>query len=106
MADSAVTWRIGAKDERAGLNQALARLVLANQRRRLAISLGRLARIHSADAPPKLSSDSEVTRAKIARIRGILRADIQVTRAKIARIKAILRTSGAEVVDHLDDTEA
>jgi hypothetical protein len=68
-----------------GLNQALARLVLANQRRRLAISLRRLARIDSADAPPKLSSD------------------IEVARAKIARIKEILRDYGEEVDHHPDD---
>jgi hypothetical protein len=86
-----------------GLNQALARLVLANQRRRLAISLRRLARIDSADAPPKLSSDIEVARAKIARIKEILRADIGVTRAKIARIKEILRDYGEEVDHHPDD---
>jgi hypothetical protein len=68
-----------------GLTQALALLVLANQRRRLAIYLRRMAVIDAAHAPPKVV------------------ASIMETRAKIARVKAILRAYDREVEDHPDD---
>jgi hypothetical protein len=69
------------------INQALALLVLANQRRRLATYLRRVAVIDAAYAPPKLV------------------ASIAETRAKIARLKAIVRAYGGEVEDHPDDEE-
>jgi hypothetical protein len=68
-----------------GLNQALALLVLANQRRRLATDLRRVVAIDAVHALPKLV------------------ASIVETRAKIARFKVIVRAYGGEVEDHPGD---
>jgi hypothetical protein len=61
---------------------------LTTHRRTLASYLQRLALLTTAHAPPEITH-------------GIAEA-----RANIARVKAILRTSGVEVMDRPDDTEA